>query len=150
MKKVIRLTESDLVRLINRVISEQSTEGEIFTPEEIKINDQKRLTIRKMVDEIANMFEIFGPISKMTEYDIHQQASRVSSKITHEELKKILNNGKIKLDQIKSFIRKNSPIDVDTNLNTEIIRIEDALKTISKNISKFSNPKSTYSSKNSI
>lgn len=29
MKKVIRLTESDLVRLINRVISEQSTEGEI-------------------------------------------------------------------------------------------------------------------------
>ena len=65
MKKVIRLTESDLVRLINRVISEQSTEGriqstpqqELFTPQEIKMNAQKNQKILGMLLEINNMFK---------------------------------------------------------------------------------------------
>jgi len=44
MKKIVRLTESDLVRLVNRVISEQMFENQTGNPDESKMVDYVRKT----------------------------------------------------------------------------------------------------------
>ena len=43
MKKIIKLTESDLIRIVKQVISEQNTSGK-WEPNEIKFLEQKGFT----------------------------------------------------------------------------------------------------------
>ena len=63
MKKVIRLTESDLVRIVKRVISEQTKDGPVAIPKnaEIKIDDSviqdaKKIGITFKQDEKSKTF----------------------------------------------------------------------------------------------
>lgn len=63
MKKIVRLTESDLVRIVKRVISEQTKDGPVVIPKnaEIKIDDSviqdaKKLGITFNQDEKSKTF----------------------------------------------------------------------------------------------
>ena len=60
MKKIIKLTESDLVRIVKRVISEQTKDGPVI-PKNIKIDDNiikdaKKLGIDFNKDETPDNF----------------------------------------------------------------------------------------------
>ena len=56
MKKVVRLTESDLVRIVKRVISEQTKNGPVAIPKnaEIKIDDSVIQDAKKMGINLLN------------------------------------------------------------------------------------------------
>ena len=75
MKKIVRLTESDLVRIVKRVISEQTKDGPVAIPKnaEIKIDDSviqdaKKLGITFNQDEksvdVLYSFLSWGKIDK--------------------------------------------------------------------------------------
>ena len=60
MKKIVRLTESDLVRIVKKVISEQTKDGPVI-PKNIKIDDSviqdaKKLGIEFKKDETPDTF----------------------------------------------------------------------------------------------
>ena len=61
MKKVVRLTESDLVRIVKRVISEQTKNGPVAIPKNAEI---------KIDDSVINDFRKMGIILKKTEEPI--------------------------------------------------------------------------------
>jgi hypothetical protein len=52
MKKVIRLTESDLVRLVNRVIKEQSQVSQIRSVDTVKPSSQSQVSQIRSVDTV--------------------------------------------------------------------------------------------------
>ena len=63
MKKVIRLTESDLVRIVKRVISEQTKDGPVVIPKNAEINidssviqDAKKMGIDLLNKETPKTF----------------------------------------------------------------------------------------------
>jgi hypothetical protein len=63
MKKVIKLTESDLVRIVKRVISEQTKDGPVAIPKNAEINidnsviqDAKKMGISFKQNEKSETF----------------------------------------------------------------------------------------------
>lgn len=84
MKKVVKLTESDLVKIVKRVVSEQTTEtipfethfgGELKTPITLDVFDQsgqkvKTVQVYKIFNNMGKYFAIYkGP---KTGKDIHR------------------------------------------------------------------------------
>jgi hypothetical protein len=92
MKKVIRLTESDLVRLINRVISEQSTEGEDNVSSLLRVLDK---------------FPSPSPFLQYFLFDMKDREFRRTVKLPLEELHVIfLNKGIKESSQLENEIQK--------------------------------------------
>jgi hypothetical protein len=126
MKKVIRLTESDLARIVMRVLNEQPVELEPFEKPTTQKTSSERTTKLKLQDEEIKKLEmelkqIKTEIKQARIENIKETKTKIVSKI-----KQIIANIDKKIDYKKMY-NKDSKV---RHLEREKIRLEDKLRRI--------------------
>jgi phage host-nuclease inhibitor protein Gam len=80
MKKVIKLTESDLVRIVNRIISEDQSETEVEItgkPQDI-LNQYEKLK-KQLNEKQQNLIEIYNQILQPLKNEVNELKSEIES-----------------------------------------------------------------------
>jgi hypothetical protein len=110
MKKTIRLTESDLIRIVKKVIKEQMSDNEDDYSNPPKEVDALNLQIKKLVPKVFNRFPDVCKTNKIYPYDDNVKNIQVlQNKIT-----KIMKNYNPKGWSKATFIEEDGIIGPET------------------------------------
>jgi polyhydroxyalkanoate synthesis regulator phasin len=80
MKKIVKLTESDLVRIVNRIISEDESETEVEItgkPQDI-LNQYEKLK-KQFNEKQQNLIEIYNQILQPLKNEVNELKSEIES-----------------------------------------------------------------------
>jgi hypothetical protein len=127
MKKIVRLTETDLVKLVKRVIMEQSNtkDGIVYSVQKLPTGKFKIFVTTPTVQTPTDAYTVFGGGSKWKEYNTQQEAQDV--------INSYVNAGKPQ----SNYISKNPIKEQNSNLQNSS-NINDFMSLHKKLLSKYS------------
>jgi hypothetical protein len=110
MKKVIRLTESDLIRLVKKVINEQMSDNEDDYSNPPKEVGDLNLQIKNLVSKVFNRFPDVCRTNKIYPYDDNVKKAQV----LQNQITKIMKNYNPKGWSKATFIKEDGIIGPET------------------------------------